>query len=421
VRWALGATVALLVAAAAIGVGLVRAPSGEGRPSILVTRINGPKVDCLETRVVREDRTSLTPIESSVRVKGAFEQPVYSPDRTAVALGGDTGRVIVVGAADLKLRATIRVASPDEDVRVVSWPARDRLVAISYGASATRPYGRTRVVALDPTGGEVLSSKSFSAVALHGGATRSGRVPLLIVSSGELAPPRIAVIEGEGAMRTVTLSRLRAGRTSKPHRIRAPGFAVDVREERAFVVDPNGLVAEVGLESLTVRYRKVKGLVSSPALPERRRAATWLGSDRIAVSGSDDDEQFFSSPADPNEEQPPSSFTPFGLRILDTSTWQLRTVDPRPSTFEWLRGRLIAYGRSVDEAATRPDETVVAFDRKGRHVYAIRGNRDTYWQAFDDRLFLMKPHSRLLEVRDARDGRVLGHVAGRSLAGLGPC
>jgi hypothetical protein len=426
VRWALGAAVALLVTAAAIGVVLVHAPSGEGRPSILVTRINGPKVDCLETRVVREDRASLTPIESSVRVKGAFEQPAYSTDRKAVALGGDTGTVIVVDAADLKVRATVRVASADADVRVVSWPARDRLVAISYTASATRPYV-TRVVALDPTDGEIVSSKNFpEADALSGGATRSGRVPLLIVSRRALGPPRIAVVGAQGIMRTGALGRLRAGSTTKqPYRLRSPGFAVDGQEERAFIVDPSGLVAEVRLGSLAVRYRKVKGLVSkNPALPDRRRVATWLGSGRIAISGSDDDPPLFYSPSASfasSASWPPSSFTPFGLRILDTRNWQLRMLDPRPSTFEWLRGRLVAYGRTVGAEAARPDETVVAFDPNGRLVYAIHGNKNTYWEAFDGRLFLMRPHSQLLEVRDARDGRVLGHVTGQSFAGRGPC
>jgi hypothetical protein len=411
------------VSASAVGVAHVRASSEETPASILVTRVRGPKVDCLASRVVREDRASLTPIESSTRVKGAFEQPVYSRDRTAVALGGNTGRVIVVDAASLQVRANVRVALPDDGVRVASWPARDRLVVTSYGAGFTRPYERSRVVALDPTRGEVVFSQVFrGAYAQHGGATRSGRVPFLIVSSNELVPPRIVVLEADGTMRSAALGRLRAGQTWKPYRVRFPAFAVDHQGERAFVIDPSGLVAEVGLASLTARYRKVKGLVSKRAgLPDRRRAATWLGAGRLAVSGNDDEEPHFSSPADPNEKEPPSAFTPFGLRVLDTRNWQQRMLDSRPSTFEWLRGRLIAYGRSVNENTTRPDETVVAFDRNGRRVYTIRGNRDTYWVPFDDRLFFMKPHSRLLEVRDARDGRVLGHVAGQALGGLGPC
>lgn len=419
-RWALGATLALLVAAAAAGAGHVRASSGETRASILVTRVAGPKVDCLESRVVREDRASLTPIESSVRVKGAFEQPVYSRDRTAVALGGNTGRVIVVDAATLQVRVNVRVALPDDGVRVVSWPARDRLVLTSYGAGFTRPYERSRVIALDPIRGEVVFSQLFrGAYALQGGATRSGRVPFLIVSSHELVPPRIVVLEADGTMRTAALGRLRAGRTWKSYRRRSPGFAVDGQEERAFIVDPSGRVAEVRLGSLAVRYRKVRGLVSkNPALPDRRRTATWLGSGRIAVSGNDDDEPRFYSPVDPNAKEPPSSYTPFGLRILDTRTWQQSVLDPRPSRFEWLRGRLVAY----TPRHAGPGVTMFAFDRNGHFAYKIRSRKDTYYlQAFDGRLFLMNPRWQGLQVRDARDGRLLGYVDARTFQGLGPC
>jgi len=424
VRWALGAAAALLVAAAAIGVVLARAPSGEGRSSILVTRVNGPKIDCLETRVVREDRATLKPIESSVRVKGAYEQPVYSPDRKAVALGGNTGTVIVVDAAHLRLTATVRVGSQGDDVRVVSWPAGDRLVAVSYTARAFRPYV-TRVVVVDPERAKVAAAMSFpTADAGHAGATRAGRVPLLIVSRRELAPPRLAVVGAQGPMQTVTLGRLSAGTASQPHRMRFPGFAVDPRGERAFVIGSSGLVATVELASLDVRYRLVKGLASrtSDALQDRRRAATWLGGGRIGISGSDNSDLGFVSLPEPNSKGPPNKFVPFGLRILDTRRWQVRTLDSRPSNFEWLRGRLIVYGRSVDSRTRRErDHAVVAFDRSGRPAYTVRGDRDTYWEAFDDRLFLMTRRSRLLEVRDARDGRVVGHVPGQSLSGMGPC
>ncbi len=427
-RWVVGAAVALLVTAAVIGVVLLRAPSGEGRSSILVTRINGPKVDCLETRVVREDRATLKPIESSARVPGAFEQPVYASDRKSVALGGNTGTVMLIDAADLHLQATVRVAPPGHDVRVVAWPAPNRVVAISYTASASSPYVTT-VVSVDTTRGKVVSSMSFpEADAAHAGATRSGRVPLLISSRRKLAPPRLAVFEPQGTTRIVTLGRLTSGVASHPYRWRFPGFAVDARGERAFVVGTSGLVAEVQLDALDIRYRQVEALGSKKrtALQLRGRSAMWLGRGRMAISGSDGSElELRYRPAivpSSQEPEPRNSFAPFGLRILDTRRWQVETLDPRPSSFEWLRGRLIAYGRSVDPQTRRePDQAVLAFDRSGAVVYTIRGDRDTYWDAFDDRLFLMNRSSRSLGVRDTRDGRVLGHVPGQSLSGLGPC
>jgi len=378
---------------------------------------------------VRADRVTLKPIEGpAVRAKGAFEQPVYSPDRKSVALGGNDGTVIVVDATHLRLTETVRVGPPGDDVRVIAWPEHDRLVAISYTARVPRPYV-TRVVAVDPIRGDVLVSTAFPAAdAQHAGATQDGRVPLLIISRRGLAPIRLVVVEPQGTMRTMTLGRVRAGTARKAPHTRSVGFAVDAQGERAFVVSPNGDVATVQLAALDVRYRHVEGLESRASsrlkyrFQYRRRSASWLGAGRLGVSGGDSSlENLF--PVDiRNTKAPPEEFVSFGLRILDTRRWKVQTLDRRPSSFEWMRGRLIAYGRSPDPRTEKqPAEAVVAFDRSGRRAYTIRGDRNTYWQPFDGRLFLFSPRSRGFEVRDARDGRVLGHVAGESLQSLGPC
>lgn len=431
-RWALGAAVAVIAIATAIGIALVRAPSGAGGSSILVAFVNGPKIDCLETHLVRADRVTLKPIESpAVRAKGAFEQPVYSPDRKSVALGGNDGTVIVVDATHLRLTATVRVGPPGDDVRVIAWPERDRLVAISYTARVLRPYV-TRVVAVDPTRGDVLASTAFPAAdADHAGATQDGRVPLLIISRRGLAPTRLVVVEPQGRMRTrtMTLGRVRAGTARQAPHTRSVGFAVDAQGERAFVVSPNGDVATVQLTTLDVRYRHVEGLESRTSsrlkyrFQYRRRSASWLGAGRLGVSGSDSSlENLFGPGYIGNTKAPPEEFFSFGLRILDTRRWKVQMVDRRPSSFEWMRGRLIAYGRSPDPRTEKqPAQAVVAFDRSGHRAYTIRGDRNTYWQPFDGRLFLFSPRSRGFEVWDARDGRVLGHVAGERLQSLGPC
>ncbi len=429
-RWALGATVAVVAIAVAIAIALVRAPSGAGGSSILVALVNGPKIDCLETHLVRADRVTLKPIESpAVKAKGAFEQPVYSPDRKSVALGGNDGTVIVVDATHLRLTATVRVGPPGDDVRVIAWPARDRLVAISYTARVLRPYV-TRVVAVDPMRGDVLISTAFPAAdAQNAGATQDGRVPLLIISRRGLAPARLVVVEPQGRMRTMTLARLRAGTARQAPHMRSAGFAVDAQGERAFVVSANGDVATVQLATLDVRYRHVEGLESRASsrlkyrFQYRRRSASWLGAGRLGVSGSDGSLENPVGPVDiRNTKAPPEEFVSFGLRILDTRRWKVQMLDRRPSSFEWMRGRLIAYGRSPDPRAEKqPAQAVVAFDRSGRRAYTVHGDRNTYWQPFDGRLFLWSPRSRGFEVRDARDGHVLGHVAGKSLQSLGPC
>jgi hypothetical protein len=105
------------------------------------------------------------------------------------------------------------------------------------------------------------------------------------------------------------------------------------------------------------------------------------------------------------------SAAPAGLQILDTRTWRVRTLDRRPSEFQWLSGRLVASAQAWDPGRRRVrGDALVAFDRIGRRVYRISGNAKTYWQTFHGRIYVDDGPSPLDAVLDARNGRVLGRV-----------
>ena len=395
---------------------------------MLISSINGPKVDCVRTRVLRADRASLKPIDDrAVDVAGAFEQPVYSPDRKTVAVGGSSGTLILVDTKSMRLKATVRVGPVGDNVRVAAWPTSNRIVASTMTASIPRPYV-TRVAVVDADGARVVGERRFpEADALSNSATRTGRVALLVISRRRIAAPRIVVVDPRGRIRIVTLGRLRAGLDPNGGR-RTPVFAVDPRGERAFVLGEGRPAAIVDLRNVRVLYKRIAAMRLRPITAphpwgltpstDRWRHGAWLGNGRIAISGSDG----YASTAFRPPKWQLDSVTPAGLTILDTRTWRALLIDPRPSSFEWLRGRLVAYGRTYwTLAPRRPDETVIAFDRNGRFAYKIRGDKDTYWEAFDGRLFLMSPRWRGYQVRDAQDGRVLGYVGSRAFQGLGPC
>src|SRR5205807_10388998 len=92
---------------------------------------------------------------AAVRLPGCFEQPVYSPDRRTVALGGNSGTLAVIDARRVRLLSTVRVGPVGDEVRVSSWPSPGRLVAVSYTATVPRRY-TTRIVTVDPAHGRVV-------------------------------------------------------------------------------------------------------------------------------------------------------------------------------------------------------------------------------------------------------------------------
>jgi hypothetical protein len=425
VRWALGAGLVVLAAAAVIGVVLIRAPSGETEVGVVATLHRG--TTCGSTYVMRVDPLTLERRgDRSLRLSGNFAEPVSSPDGQRVALAGSAGSIVIAQLGSKRRSEAIRVGGPFATTGVVSWPAANRLVAEAFLADAHR-IGTHKLVVVDPARRRVLHQLDVDQWWSTGnGRTDGGRVAVLIASSIRLGHPRLLVVGVDGEIRTVNLTRMRAGLgySRKGEVGRFPGLAVDSTGERAFVVNEGEPVAIVDLRTLTVRYRRVSGLAAPPrslagpahytgtAEPRRgpNRTAQWLGAGLVAISGFDG----YTGPAGRFLGDSGASA---GIQILDTRTWRIKTLDHRPSSFEWLGGRLVAYARAWDPRArgVRGD-ALVAFDRTGHVRYRVRGKG--YWQSFAGRIFLEDSHSRLMDELDPRDGRRLGKVSRDRLLAL---
>jgi len=322
---------------------------------------------------------------------------------------------------------SVRIGTPYEDTAVVAWPAADRLVALDVSSDAHR-VGLTKVVVVDPKRREVVRHAQFPWWAAEGTrTTAAGRVVTLTVSWRQLVPPRLVVVTADGKIRIVTLARLRAG-IGYSHRevARFPALAVDPQGERAFVINEAEPVAVVDLATLEVRYRHATGLAtpsrtlagpahetgtSNPSTGPAR-SATWLGAGLIAVSGSD-------SYTGQAGRWLGDSQAPAGLQILDTRSWRARTLDRRPTEFEWIGGRLVAYARAWDPRVRRVrGDALVAYDRDGRLAYRIRGRAD--WQSFEGRIYVDDGPSSSSAVLDARGGRRVGRVSEARLQAILP-
>jgi hypothetical protein len=386
-----------------------------------------PGVACRSTRLLKVDPSTLRRRDGrALELSGYFEKPVSSPDAKAVALGGASGRIVLADVVSMRRLASIRIGNPYEFTDVVAWPAASRLVAHVFQSDAHR-IGRHRIVVIDPARGRAVRELRLDQWWWMGGArTNRGRVALLVASSLRLGPPRLIVVGTDGRIHRLELDRLRAGvgYSRGAEVARFPGLAIDPAGERAFVLNQGEPVAIVDLETLSVRYRPAPGLASPPralAGPARdtgtsnprrgpTRVAAWLGDGLIAVSGSTG----YTGQA---ARRLGDSEAPAGLQILDTQAWSIRTLDRRPMSFDWMRGRLIAYARAWDPRARRlRGDGLVAFDRRGRVVYRISGKG--YWQPFNGRIYVDDAGSPLDLVLDARTGRRLGRISNERVAAV---
>jgi hypothetical protein len=225
----------------------------------------------------------------------------FSPNRARLAITSGSGSDLrLVDVKRMRVLGTVRLGAkfPAASIR---WLRADRLlVADDYSVAVVDPK-HLRVVRKRWVPGVVWNSASLpdGVALLLGQDWKEG-----------FAPAKVAAVDGEGRVRTVTLDRIMIGTQQNNDRseIREPGFAVDSATRRAFVVGADYTIAEVDLRSLAVSYHGGSPRSLAKELPGPMRRARWLGSGLLAVAGMD-------------------GLQRDGLRIVDTRDWSTRVAD----------------------------------------------------------------------------------------------
>jgi hypothetical protein len=389
---------AIAVPAAAVGA------DDRGPPLVAVERSDGAKW----LRLV--DPVTLRP--ESRRIRGFREAftGARSPDGRHFAVGSNFDRSAAIRVIDLERRRSERIIELGRQGPVlVEWPTRDRIVAISG-----RPYTQYEISVVDPFGAKVRARHPFRGWLLSHQATPTG-VAVLLGPERRLGAARLLVAEAPGGVRSITLGRIEAGgnigRARRP-RYRQPALAVDRTRGRAYVVAARDrpLVASVELSSGQVEYHE-------PAVPPAARAAkgnadirwreaSWLGSDSIAVTG------FRTRPERRGERFPPPD-EPYGVRLIDTSDWTIRTLAEKANQIQVTGDRLLAHGTTWSRGWRRSESTgLLGFDGEGNPLFTrFRGQEVLLAGATDDHAFVWVRATKTLHVLDLGDGHTIRKAA----------
>jgi len=209
---------------------------------------------------------------------------------------------------------------------------------------------------VDTVAKKVVARTNIDGPALDVARSADGLV-LLAAPDNAIGPARMTAIGPDGSVRSLQLSRILAGthfdRSSQDPigSTRRPGLAVDPGNDVAYVVDQDGLVAEIQLADLAVTYHRpgsgslldrIAGWLTPSAqakgLNGPMLTATWLGDGLLAVTGTD----YSASRA--RDGSVTFSSAPAGLRIVDTDDWSVRTLDARTENVVVADGILLAVG-----------------------------------------------------------------------------
>jgi hypothetical protein len=351
--------------------------------------------------VLRLDGRTLRPLRGRrVALDGHAGAWAFSPDRRRIAFG--VGEALGLNLVDVRrMRRAGRVILANGEVRLLTWPTRNRIVGVE---------NVTGLFVVDPQRRRLIRSQRLDAWVQ--GFDRVGTsLVLLLAPERRIGAARLAVVNPDGAMRSVTLDRIRAG-SNVPEEpppdfrgeSRHAALAVDAAGNRAFVVGAAGdPVAEVNLAGLAVAYRTPTARRSflarlhdwlepaaSAKLPMAgsSRWAVWLGEGLLGVSGSE---------TTVVGEQ--ATTTPAGLSVVDTREWSVRQVDSRASGFVYVDGMLLAEGERMGLAG---------YTREGTRRYELFAGRDvSIWTVLASRVFA-QPHNGQIHVIEAVTGRVVG-------------
>lgn len=359
------------------------------------------------------DPRTLAPLAGKRHVEiasGSGGGYALSPDARTLAIGtGASAGVQLIDVTRMRSLARIKLLS-DGYVDLVSWPVPDRLfVNIPAAAplvAVVDPLER-RLVKLHHLPGQIVAARPAPA----------GLV-LLLGPDQTIGPAQIAVVSAEG-VQLASVSAIRAGWATVDEggefptpRQQTPGFAIDPSGRRALVVSAAGLVADVDLRTLDVRYHTLSRPVSllgrlrnwlepsasAKAISGQSRAALWLNDHLVAITGID------MSPR-PGESGVNVSVTPAGLSLIDTGDWSIRELEDNASDMALAAGTLLAFGGSKPNG-------LVGYDLDGHERFHILENEDVgYVMTAGGYAYVGSGNSTYFQIVDVRSGRRIGTAA----------
>lgn len=329
--------------------------------------------------------TTLRPIGPAVLNVGGAPADIaaVSPDGAVAAIGGGAeGRLRFVRLRTLRQEGLLWLGKGSVFRGV--WATPRRLVLVLGGA-------RPEVVVVDPRARKVLRREQLAGAAM-GAIPAGGRVLTLLARRGGIGPVQLAVIAGDGSVRTVAIPGITAGATAPPtptgvSRFASPGLAAQGR--RAVVLGRESLV-EVDLETLAVREQRLDTRTTARATKLMEgwgRSAVWLQGNTIAYSG-------WSAEAEKR--------TTLGVRIADVDTGVTRMLDAKASSMQRAGSTLLVHGNGP----------LRGFELDGTLRFELLGGTDTgYVQVAGDYAYVGSGNSTRFSVVDVQTGTVVG-VAG---------
>ena len=333
----------------------------------------------------------------------------FSPDRSKLVFGDTTrGELLLVDARRMR-----RIALVDSFqtalVVATSWPADDRLYAVTEPLTQSDDYdtsccGPAQLETVDPAARKILETRPLGGQ-VYGLAHVAGELVLLLGPVNAVGPARLAVIGRDGGIRSFDVEGMAVGQEAFTgdgaiEHFARPGLAVAPDGSRAYLVTPDRVI----------EFDLGTGAASSHALAAGRslekvekgtpdgswRTAAWARPGLLVVTGID---AHASIGPDGHANV---SVAPAGATLVDTRGWSARVVDAE-ATYASIGSAAIAVsglGRGV---------TIYGLD--GRRRAHLFGRHDVSALALGQRAFVQTQVG-FYSIVSLRTGTIIRKVRG---------
>lgn len=334
-----------------------------------------------------------------------------SPDGRRLAFADASGRgtrrgahIHFVDVAGWRSMGVVRVGRTGW--LTVGWVGPNRVVA-----NAGEGSGRQRLLWVDAKSKKVVARRSYRGWTVNSLPVPGGLAIAMGPPEG-VGPLRILLADENGGIRTIGVDGIEAGaqyaEPSDPSgRVLTPAIAVDRESGRLYVVAARGLkAAEVDLASGAVSYHSLGASASKGNVGVWWRDAVWAGDGRIAVTGT--------TWPPVRGRRASAGPVPFGVRMIDTATWTIDTLDPRPDSMHVAGDTVLASGTRWFDGARRTESTgLLAFDDAGRRAYTrFRGRQVVLLGSRGSLGYVWVRRTRTAHVIDIASGRTLKAIRG---------
>jgi hypothetical protein len=323
-----------------------------------------------------------------------------------------SGRTLAIARADrlqlvdlptLRLVGSVKLSTVVTTFSsAVVWGRPDRIVVLRHSAE------RYEVSVVDVALRKIISRRDLPGGSIVDSERTPSEVVILRGPTSAIGPASLLLVGGGGETREIPLRRIVAGwhfdhEANPPSgKESSPGLTLDATHGVAYVVTPDGLVAEIALDREEVRYHVVHGRFAKLYSGWNRRAFFVGG--KIVVTGRNSEVWTLA------DGKPAMRTDPAGLDVIDPATWQThRLADSVSSVVPWGGGLLATGGNSSTEDRNQRGMGIALYNLDGSERFRLLDGRQIWVsEVLGDRAYVFVANEELLRVVDLNSGRVIG-------------